>query len=686
MKFNLLFVLSLVCCTLLVQSQITEMNSLNFTIGMDYVNAIFIDEDAGLLYFLDQRNNGDDYIWTYDRYTLDILNYTNIGVYYYPYRGIDTQNKLLYLTNYYGQFIKFDLTTMEVVSQCYLSHGIPHKVELDLVNQKAYIGDYYPYVTKVDLSSFTQESVLTLVNYFTGSVIDVDNGILYAATDSSSQNNATLHKIDLSTFTEVNSILVNSSGIARLKYGVIDSGNQMMYFGTDQYSMNIVKINLTDFTLVDSTTISSTGGCYGAGIDTTNGLAYFFSQYGNLMKLNLTSFTSTGSTYFHDAYYVPIVFDSSASNAYLGLDYADVMQINLPALTVGNRSDSIVYTEVEFLWVDEINQILYLYFGNVGGIIVKIDITSFSLVDYLVLGLYEEIDYGAIDSENGFIYIFLSTGDLDIAKIRLSNFTLDGIVTLETNLYVDMGVFDTENQILYLVIWNSTDYEEYLVKMSCPNLEIIQSFILSSDASFDDILLDSSRGYLYMLIYDYYESEYFINQYQASTFNQVGQTNLTEYNIGDWALDKTHQFIYFFDWDNYATCRINLNNMQVVDCLDITMDDCYSFFITSGDSYLFMVIDFYNSTSDEYEGALVQIQTSSNQLVSFTPFDYELFYDYESCYDPTTNYGYLIDYYSTPVTLYQLSFPPPIPNPSSSQQTLFSFFILGIMMMILGFF
>ncbi|KAJ5072690.1 ig-like domain repeat protein [Anaeramoeba ignava] len=697
MNFGLLFFLSFACFFLLIQTQFNETNSLNLPLGIDWVTSSFLDEDAGFLYFLDQRNTDETYLWKYDMNTLDILNYTEIGVDCYgEYGAIDTVNKLLYVAKYYSgsQFFKIDLNTMQVVDNITLTvpsgnHAV--RVEIDVVNQKAYVGYQNPiYVVKVDLASFTEGSNLTLSNdKMTGSVIDVDNGILYVSTDSNSGNNATIYKIDLSTFTQVDSLLVSLSGVAYLKCGVIDSTNQMMYFGTNQWPTKIVKINSADFTSVGSVTTTLGGDCYGAGIDETNGFAYFLNSY-YIYKLTLASFTVTGSVDFDSFWLDSMVLDSSAGNAYITSGLAQVIQVNLPSLTEGNKSNSIVYTDPEFIFIDEPNQIAYIYFENLGGIISKIDLQSFSLVDYLIIELNESMDYGEIDTTNGFIYLFPYHEDLDIIKIRLSNFTFDGIVTVATDTSIYGTSFDSQNQVLYVEIYNDTESEYYLAKITCPDLQIIDSLLLDN-LNVYKMHLDSSHGYLYILLKNNSasSSKYFIFQYQTSPLNQIGSVDLTQYYVSKSVLDKTHQFIYFGDYDYdvyyYFIYRVDLVTMQVMSgSLYTESEDLYGSFMSPNDDWVYFVVDYYNSDTDEYEGAILQIEASSNQLISNTTFDSEFLYGYLYASDQSKNYGYLLDYYSTPVTLYQLPFGD-LP-PSSSQQILFSFLIFGIMILILGLF
>ncbi|KAJ5072689.1 g-like domain repeat protein [Anaeramoeba ignava] len=700
MNFVLLFFISFTCFFFLVQSQVTLLNSFDFPFVMDNSQLGFLDEDEGFLYFLDRRDGGMlSYLWKYDMYTFEFLDYLNIGIGsgMKVCGAIDTVNKLLYVATYYVNniFVKIDLNTMQVVDNITfsdLSANEPKKVEIDLVNQKAYVGYQNPiYVVKVDLASFTEESNLTLSNYMLiGSVIDVDNGILYVSTDSNSGNNATIYKIDLSTFTEVDSLLVSLSGVAYLRCGVIDSTNQMMYFGTNQNPMKIVKTNLTDFTSVGSVTVSGDQYCAAAGIDILNKIGYFISENGYLVYLNLTTFTITNSFYFNGTHTYTMVIDSYAENAYIPTEDSQIFQISLPELTEGKKRDFLDYSNPELILIDETNQIGYVYFDNYGGIIAKVDLQSFSLVDHLNLGLSDDIYQGEIDLTNGFIYLFPDTENLTITKIRLSNFSVDETVQLYSGGSVDATSFDQQNQILYVGLYNSSDSKDYLIKISCPDLQIIDSLEFPSLVTITNLYLDSAHEYLYIWVYDdsAVGSCYFLDKIQLSNLTQVGSVNLTQYDFTDPLLDQTHQLFFYGDQNTFSIFRVDLISMEVInDSLNISEWNSFqSSFIESSDTWVYFVVAYEDPYTDEYEkGGILQIEASSNELISNTTFNI-LSTSFMQIYDTTTNYGYLLDCSSTPIMLYQLSFPSVTPPPSSSQQILFSFLIFGIMILILGLF
>eukprot|EP01156_Anaeramoeba_ignava_P002293 Anaeramoba_ignava/a218020_7.p1 GENE.a218020_7~~a218020_7.p1 ORF type:complete len:135 (-),score=37.91 a218020_7:25-429(-) len=129
------------------------------------------------------------------------------------------------------------------------------------------------------------------------------------------------------------------------------------------------------------------------------------------------------------------------------------------------------------------------------------------------------------------------------------------------------------------------------------------------------------------------------------------------------------------------------------DCLNISnisdFNNFFESFINSNDTSVYFLVEFYNSTSDEYFESVLQIETISNQLISTANVDDEIFGSSIYAYDPTKDYGYLAYYNSLQSCFDQFLFfnpspnPSPSPNPpSSSEEIIFNFSILGIMIIL----
>ncbi|KAJ5073207.1 protein nirf [Anaeramoeba ignava] len=690
MHFSFIFLVSLTCFFLFVESEIYETNSLDFTVGIKNSVATFIDEDSGFLYFLDERDT--IYLWKYNLYTLEIVDYMNVGIASAKTGGIDTVNKFLYVPTYYqgALLVKINLDTMKVTDQItlnvsYSNHAV--KVEVDEVNQKAYVGyDYPDTIIKVDLASFTEEDALNIESsIFRGSLLDTANGILYTSSDGSTGSDSSIQKIDLSNFTIVDSFVVSLSGPEYLQFGVIDSSNQMLYFGTHQDPFRIVKINLATFSSVGQLTSSQSGFCYGAGIDVTNGFAYFLSVNGYLEKVNLGTFSIDDSFSFNGSYTYSIGFDSTGQSGYISLDDARVIQVDLPALTEGNKSEDIVYTKPEFILIDEVNQTGYIYFESLQGIIAKIDLGSFSIIDYLIIGPEYAVYHGEIDTANGFMYLFFNSDVLSVLKLDLSTFSIAESITVSTEGSSSYITFDSDTHFIYATFANDSDSNNYLLKISCPDLAIDQSVLFSNADTFYGLFLDSGHGYIYVWIKDNdeYGSGYLLPKIELSTFTQIALGNLTGHYMSFPVLDKSHQRLYF-TIIGYSFAYFNLQDMQSIgNWMNHEFNSAYGSIIDPSDTFVFFVIDYYNADTQSTEYALIQIATLYNDLIIQLPFDSKLFSDYLYYVDISTSIGYILNQGTTPITLYQVKFTNPFT--SSSQQFLFSFLVLAITL-ILGLF
>src|SRR2546422_7533132 len=166
-----------------------------------------------------------------------------------------------------------------------------------------------------EAKAFTRVSTLTLnadENIVAPSVIDSAAGFAYfAAVQYASVGtiaSSIVVKVRLSDFTRVNSLTLKTGNNIPVS-AVIDTAGGFAYFGlwdspgsTNPNPGTIVRVNLSDFTSVDSLTLNS-GEIVptSAVIDTAAGFAYFStSSFGStnpvvIVKVGLSYFTRAGS-------------------------------------------------------------------------------------------------------------------------------------------------------------------------------------------------------------------------------------------------------------------------------------------------------------------------------------------------------------------------------------------------------
>ena len=134
-------------------------------------------------------------------------------------------------------------------------------------------------VVKVRLSDFSRVGALTLspaADSLPSAVIDPAGGFAYFGTNS----NRIVARVRLSDFTQVDALVLNN-GENHVTTAVIDPARGFAYFGCNYYSIphppaTVVKVRLSDFSRVGALTLSSDSyGLSSAVIDTVNNLVYF---------------------------------------------------------------------------------------------------------------------------------------------------------------------------------------------------------------------------------------------------------------------------------------------------------------------------------------------------------------------------------------------------------------------------
>ncbi|KAJ5070157.1 hypothetical protein M0811_11186 [Anaeramoeba ignava] len=503
---------------------------------------------------------------------------------------IDENNGFLYYFNYddsvpsvyFNTIFQIDFNSFKFLNSSYLSDldqkfqqdfSIIDSIELpesyfeiefvsshiDLNNSKAYFilncngifSSDNDQIFKIDLTNFSIELNTSIdADSIYGSQIDLFNQYLYIF---SSNPYPQIQKIDLGNLSEIGTLtLIEIFSEWSNMYGIIDNSTNLMYVGFSYYpSLIIVKVNLTDFTKMDNITVEDKdyNDIISVGIDTVNHLGYFVVgvlsySYTWISKINLTSFESIQSYSFSN-YGAVISFDSSTTYAYIGFTNSSFIKFDLLEFQeknsgLGNFQDPFV------ILIDELNQMAYVGFDYLFGLVAKIDLSSFQLIDYITNdNSSDKINYGEIDSSNGFAYFFINsqTKISKIMKVELSNFSISEMKILDSNGSIQSTCFDNQNHFLYVGFSNLTDENGKIFKISFW-LDLIK------------IDLDS--------------------------FNQTSYLDLTNYYpIQTMLFNSIHQYIYFL-WesenDGIQICGIELSEMRVLDdYVKIESDQFFSF-------------------------------------------------------------------------------------------------------------
>lgn len=216
--------------------------------------------------------------------------------------AIDTTNGFLYVATYQSpaKIVKVDLSTFTETAVLTLNSGENAawiSTEIDVANQKLYVGtNTVPgKVVKVNLASFTREAVVAFnsgEDYAIASGIDLADQKMYVTTDT---NPGIVVKINLSTFTRESALTLNSG--ERYSYtGELDAARDLFYIATGDYNgqPRVTQVNVANMTRITAFETADPNDLYDAFtasvIDTTNGYAYFMTEYiapSRLYKLSI---------------------------------------------------------------------------------------------------------------------------------------------------------------------------------------------------------------------------------------------------------------------------------------------------------------------------------------------------------------------------------------------------------------
>ncbi|KAJ5072841.1 hypothetical protein M0811_09287 [Anaeramoeba ignava] len=694
MKSKLILFVCFTSFLLLVQSNVQIEEVFTFPISLYSPYNILVDSDEGFVYVVDQMGMSipDSFLFKFDMNTFEFIDAIDLGIKGAEGAVIDTVNKFVYAASDYNppvQISKVDLKKFEVVDILTLDIDVQYGAsigQIDIVNQKAYFGcDSPPVVVKIDLTTFTQETNLSLSeDWFDTLMIDIPNGFLYASTQSISTDNSILYKIALSNFSVIDNIGFNTLNEMPIYCGAIDYSTQKMYLGTGQSPPDVVIIDLTNFTKQDDVNIPTLEYSSGIGIDETNEFGYLIDYNGVMAKMDLTnnSIIDTLNTISDGSYVQSVVFDFEIEKAYITTNNPELIEVDLSLFQVEKTIIPQDYSYPVLFLIDESNQIGYFefYISNNPSIL-KFDLQSLSIIDYLDIS--QECDYGEIDTLNGFLYLFpTSSNGLNIGKLRLSNFSFEGFNQIHDNGRIESITFDEQKGILYFGYLNNDISNYEIIQVNVTDLTIINNSNFGSQNAILDINIDTSNEYLYSLYSNNSDYNYYLSKINSSNLNIIDNLNFED-SFTEYFFEKTFQYFYFQNKTNNLISRVDLTNMIIMnDSLNVTSFYLTSNYFESNDDSIYLIGS--NSSSSDNLVNVLEVELSSNQLISNATLEYS----WQSLIiedDSSKSRIYLLNSDQEPYYLYEIQQPTPTPKPSSSQQILFSIFILGITI-ILGLF
>lgn len=298
-----------------------------------------------------------------------------------------------------GIVVKIDPETFQRLGAVNLPSGEDNSFPLALTSTDLYVGlEMSPgKIAKIDLATFTETTVLTLSDLVNcdSLVADETNGFLYVFGYSGSTFDPAVAKIQLSDFTEVTQTAV--TGYAYGNRSVISGG--YLYLATD--APGISKVNLTTFT--EETHLSLSSLVYNVVVAGDYLYTVLVTDPAVVKKIRLSDFTEENSLTLNVG---------DANNTYFGL------------------------------CIPENSNKLYIMCSL--GVIVEIDLTTFTRTASLDLGLANDLDGVLADSV--YLYGIEWSSPIVVHRIQVSDLTEIDTLTLDTgeDFAGDLqGVFNT---------------------------------------------------------------------------------------------------------------------------------------------------------------------------------------------------------------------------------------------------
>ncbi len=318
-------------------------------------------------------------------------------------------------------------------------------VVYDNVNGYAYMGtgDWPAKIIKVKISDFSYVDTLMLPpnqNGIMTGVVDTTNGYAYFDVISDSHAGViSIIKVKLSDFS-VEDTLPISGG--RPSSSVIDIDNGYAYFATD--GSNVVKIDLSDFSQADTLSLG-TEYLFAATIDTVNGYAYFGTGYADnkIYKVKLSDFSSDGVLSITDTAdndinsFTGATIDIGNHYAYFSSDYnspGQIIRIDLSDFSYDHDVDLLTLNLGEDgpygATIDTANGFAYFGLGTSPAMVVRIKLSDFSVDAVASANIDEEWFYRSfIDTVNHYVYFPLST-PARVVRFDLDTFSRDSVLNL----------------------------------------------------------------------------------------------------------------------------------------------------------------------------------------------------------------------------------------------------------------
>jgi hypothetical protein len=301
-----------------------------------------------------------------------------------------------------ARIVRIDTRTLTVVNYVEFDYGLTYQVPsvscmaIDPTNGRYLyaginIGDFETsYMIKVDLVTFTRVNSISLpLDMPITVLIDKDGKYAYFGTMGRTISpGGRIFKIDLATFTQVDVLTLNSD--EKIGTAVMNPDEQYAYFGTRSFPGKIIRVDLTTFTRVDSLTLNSGEDVITSLLMNPRTLIAFvgLSTYpGKIVKVNLESMqrlavlvlnASEGENYLRSA-----VMSSNLRYAFFSSEFFTKCKIIKIDLVRFVRDSSTYFESLACHTAITSPDNPYMYFGSLDGYVIQLPTAS----EYILSGI-----------------------------------------------------------------------------------------------------------------------------------------------------------------------------------------------------------------------------------------------------------------------------------------------------------
>ena len=237
------------------------------------------------------------------------------------------------------------------------------------------------------------------------------------------------------------SILVLNTTGASILSAIVDSGAGYAYFGTSATPAQVFKVRLSDFTNVANLTLGGSANAALAAsaaiLDPIHEIAYFGTLNGQIVKVDLSTFTNVTVVHPGLGGITAGMIDPAAGFGYFGTSTGNILKMRLSDLTLNqtltptpsNTTITLAPSHsIDSAVIDPANG--YAYFGDSGcslnifctpspNVVVKVRLSDFSIVSELDAA-EDSLTSAGIDTSGGYIYF----GGANLAGSQIVRFSL----------------------------------------------------------------------------------------------------------------------------------------------------------------------------------------------------------------------------------------------------------------------